>query len=62
MSYHLYSFEEDHAAGRSTGAFGMLDQQSGLWWVQHAARSFGGDPARTIIHIEGCGLSAVRVL
>jgi len=49
------AFEEDVKAGRPTGVWGNLDQQSGLRWVQREIRNFGGDPTRVIIHGQSSG-------
>mmetsp|Transcript_14921 Transcript_14921/g.42880 ORF Transcript_14921/g.42880 Transcript_14921/m.42880 type:complete len:580 (+) Transcript_14921:66-1805(+) len=55
------AFEEDRAAGRSTGNFGLLDTQSGLRWVQREIRSFGGDPSKVAIHGQSSGAMLVEL-
>jgi len=55
------ALEEDHAAGRSTGNFGLLDTQSGLRWVQREIRRFGGDPSKVAIHGQSSGAMLVEL-
>lgn len=55
------AFEEDVAAGRSTGNFGCLDTQSGLRWVQREIRNFGGSPSRVAIHGQSSGAMLVEL-
>lgn len=55
------AFEEDVAAGRATGNWGILDIQSALRWVQREARALGGDPARVAIHGQSSGGGLVEL-
>eukprot|EP00929_Paragymnodinium_shiwhaense_P013102 TRINITY_DN120963_c0_g1_i1.p1 TRINITY_DN120963_c0_g1~~TRINITY_DN120963_c0_g1_i1.p1 ORF type:complete len:594 (-),score=117.86 TRINITY_DN120963_c0_g1_i1:283-2013(-) len=55
------AFEEDHAAGRATGTYGLLDIQSGLRWVQREIANFGGDPSRVVIHGQSSGAMLVEL-
>eukprot|EP00930_Biecheleria_cincta_P038024 TRINITY_DN26124_c0_g1_i1.p1 TRINITY_DN26124_c0_g1~~TRINITY_DN26124_c0_g1_i1.p1 ORF type:complete len:565 (-),score=76.23 TRINITY_DN26124_c0_g1_i1:258-1952(-) len=55
------AFPEDSQAGRATGAWGLLDQQAGLRWVQREIRNFGGDPSRVIIHGQSSGAMCVEL-
>eukprot|EP00755_Sulcionema_specki_P017121 Sspe_Gene.63650::Locus_36743_Transcript_1_1_Confidence_1.000_Length_1737::g.63650::m.63650 len=49
------AFREDRDAGRTTGNYGMLDQQSGLRWLRRELPNFSGDPDRIIIHGQSSG-------
>jgi len=55
------AFEEDVAAGRATGNWGILDIQSALRWVQREAWSLGGDPTRVAIHGQSSGGGLVEL-
>jgi len=55
------AFEEDAAAQRTTGNWGMLDMQSGLRWLRREVEAFGGDPERVTIHGQSSGGEAVEL-
>jgi carboxylesterase type B len=54
------AFEEDAAANKSTGNWGMEDQQSALRFVQHVASAFGGDKSRVMIFGQSAGGASVH--
>eukprot|EP00854_Cymbomonas_tetramitiformis_P021766 gene21766-26181_t len=56
------AFEEDVAAGRSTGNFALLDMQTALHWVQGEIAYFGGDPAKVAIFGQSSGAGCVELL
>lgn len=49
------AFQEDVAANRSTGNWGILDIQSALRWVRREIGAFGGDPETVAIHGQSSG-------
>lgn len=55
------AFEEDSKRGKTTGTWGLLDQQAGLRWVQREIRNFGGDASRVIIHGQSSGAMCVEL-
>ena len=55
------AFEEDAAAGRATGNWGMQDMQAGLRWLRREVAAFGGDPRRLTIHGQSSGGMAVEL-
>ena len=55
------AFEEDKAAGRSTGNWGLMDIQSALRWVQREVGAFCGDPRRVAIHGQSSGGGLVEL-
>lgn len=55
------AFEEDRAAGNSTGNWGLLDIQSALRWVRREIVAFCGDPDRVAIHGQSSGGGLVEL-
>ena len=55
----FWPFAEELAANRSSGNYGLLDQQSGLRWVQKHAAQFGGDRCRVLLFGQSAGAASV---
>ncbi|MDB5849742.1 MAG: hypothetical protein JWP29_3494, partial [Rhodoferax sp.] len=50
------------SASHSSGAYGFMDMQAGLTWVQRNIARFGGDPANVTIFGESAGSHAISML
>lgn len=49
-------------ADRSSGAYGFLDMQAALQWVQRNVAQFGGDPQNVTVFGESAGSHAIGIL
>lgn len=50
------------SASHSSGAYGFMDMQAGLAWVQRNIARFGGDPANVTLFGESAGSHAISML